>query len=380
MQCFPVYAPINPVQPLSATDAISPAWAHTRRLLLSPMRWQTLLKIGLVAAFAGVGNANFNINNFNGMNPANAGSGKMPTMPPMHLPALAAMASVILAIVFVLFLLWLAFFYLSSRLQFVLFDVVLRRDTVIGPSWQRYGPATWRWMGLRLLLTLAGLLLMLPILIPAVLTFIHAIHSGQDAQTNFAAIFAAFLALLAASMLVALLLLVCQLLLHSFGLPSMALEATPLGETVARVVRLMRAEPLQVFLFILMHVLLRIAIAIAVGIVIILCALIVLIPFGILGAILWGALHSGPAGAKAVMWCGIAILAIAYLAIFLIASFMCSGVTGTFFQAYSIYFLAGRYPLLGDILGPLPEPAPMPFYYPPPPPFNPGPPPAPTIL
>jgi hypothetical protein len=364
------------MQPLSATDAISPAWDHTRRLLFSPLRWQTLLKIGLVAAFAGVGNANFNFNSFSGMNPGNAGSGKMPTIPSMHLPALAAMASVILAIVFVVFFVWLAFFYLSSRLQFVLFDVVLRRDTIIGPSWSRYGPATWRWMGLRLLLALGGLLLMLPILIPAVLTLIHAFHSGQDAQTNFGALFGALLAIFAASLLVALLLLVCQLLLHSFGLPSMALEATPLGETVARVIRLMRAEPLQVFLFIVMHVLMRIAIAIGLGIAFVLCALIVLIPFGILGAILWAALHSG---AQAVMWCGIAILAVAYIAIFFIAAFMCNGVTGTFFQAYSIYFLAGRYPLLGEILQPIPEPAPMPFYYPPPPAFNPGPPPAPTV-
>jgi hypothetical protein len=367
------------MQPLSAIDAISPAWVHTRRLLFSPLRWQTLLKIGLVAAFAGVGNANFNFNGFNGMNPANAGSGKMPTMPHMHLPALAAMASVILAIVFVVFIVWLAFFYLSSRLQFVLFDVVLRRDTIIGTSWRRYGPATWRWMGLRLLLTLAGLLLMLPILIPAGLTFIHAIHSGQGAQTNFGALFAAFLALLAASVLVVLVLLVCQLLLHSFGLPSMALEATPLRETVARVLRLLRAEPMQVFLFIVMQVVLRIAIGIGIGIVFLIGALIALIPFGILGGILWAALHSGPVGVKAVMWCGIAILAIAYVAIFLVASFMCAGITGSFFQAYSIYFLAGRYPLLGEILQPLPEPAPMPFYYPPPP-FNPGPPPAPTTL
>jgi hypothetical protein len=53
------------MQPLSAIDAISPAWDHTRKLLLNPMRWQTLLKVGLVAAFAGTGSFNFNSSNFN---------------------------------------------------------------------------------------------------------------------------------------------------------------------------------------------------------------------------------------------------------------------------------------------------------------------------
>src|ERR1700679_208435 len=101
------------MQTLSAVDAISPAWDHTRKLLLSPIRWQTLLKIGIVAFFAeGAGNS------------FRSGSNRMGSGNhwPMHFPAIIAVASLIVLIGFVALLLALAFFYLSSRLQFVLFD------------------------------------------------------------------------------------------------------------------------------------------------------------------------------------------------------------------------------------------------------------------
>jgi hypothetical protein len=354
------------MQPLSAIDAISPAWDHTRKLLFSPLRWQTLLKIGLVAAFAGAGGSGFNYNNFNGFNPGSShGSGTTPHWPAMHLPAIAAMASIVAIVCVVVLIIWFAFFYLASRLQFVLFDVVLRRDTTIGPIWSRYGAATWRWMGLKLLLSLASLILILPVLIPVILSFIHAFKNANG-QPNFGLLLAGFFASFAILLLVALVTGICSLLLYCFGLPSMALEGTPLHVTVTRVIRLVRAEPLQVFLFILMRIVLAIVAAICVAIPFVIGALILAIPIGGIGGVLWMTMHSGPASVKAVMWFGIVLLAVVYLVIFFAVSFMCSGVTGTFFQAYALYFLGGRYPLLGEILQPLPPQPPLPYFYPPP--------------
>jgi len=365
------------MQPLSAIDAISPAWDHTRKLLLSPMRWQTLLKIGVVAFFAGAGGGSFSSGNGSGFHPGSSG-GSSPHWPAMHLPALAAIASLIVVIGVVLLILWFAFFYLSSRLQFVLFDVVLRRDTTIGPIWSRFGPATWRWMGLKLLLSLAALLVLLPVLIPIVTGVIHAISQGHAAPANFAALLAGLFASFALIFLVVIVLSLCSLLLYCFGLPSMALEATPLRETFARVLRLVRAEPLQVFIFVVMRIVLQIAFAIGIGIAFFLGALVLLIPFGAIGGILWALLHSGPTAVKVFMGLGIAILAIVYAAIVLAAGLMCSSVVGTFFQAYSLYFLGGRYPLLGEILHPTPLPPPQGAFYPPA--FNPAPPPEPSAL
>jgi hypothetical protein len=345
------------MQPLSAIDAISPAWDHTRKLLLEPMRWKTLLKIGLVAAFAGVGSGSFNSSNFNH-------PGAIPHSP-WHFPAIALVASVLLFAGIVVLVIWLAFFYLSSRLQFVLLDVVLRRDTTIGPAWNRFGPATWRWMGLRFLYALAALVLLLPILIPAGIAAIHNFPKDGATPPDFASLMGTFFAFIGAMVLVAMVVAIGHLLLHDFGLPSMALEGTSLQETVMRVIRLIRAEPLQILIFIVMKVIIRLVAGIAIGIAFAIGALILLIPFGGLGGILWAALHKGGGAFLVAMWFLIALLTFAYLAIMLIAAFMCVGITGTFFQAYALYFLGGHYPLLGEILQPAPVPTPPGFFYPP---------------
>lgn len=350
------------MQLLSAIDAISPAWDHTRKLLLNPVRWRTLLKVGLVAAFAGTGSFNFNSSNFN--RPGGVSHA------PLHLPAIAALASLFFVIGIVVLVVWFAFFYLSSRLQFVLFDLVLRRQTTIGPIWNRFGPATWRWMGLRFLFSLAAMILFLPILIPAVLGLIHSFPKG-GAPPDIGTFFGVFAAFFGAILLIAIVIGIGHLLLHDFGLPSMALEGTPLAETVTRVFRLMRAEPLQIFLFVVMRVVLQIAVAIGSFIAFFVGAVFLLVPFGALGGILYAGLHNAGSGARVGMWLMIALLTLAYAAVILVAAFMLASIIGTFFQAYALYFLGGRYPLLGEILQPTPEPPPMFYYQPVPPPLTP---------
>ena len=72
-------------------------------------------------------------------------------------------------------LIGLVLFYLSSRLQFTIFHIVLRSETTVAPIWHRYGPATWRWIGLKLLFFFGAVLCLSPILVPAIFYFIHAI-------------------------------------------------------------------------------------------------------------------------------------------------------------------------------------------------------------
>ena len=348
------------MQPLSAIDAISPAWDQTRKLLLSPMRWQTLLKIGLVAAFASTGGFSFNSSSFN-----------RPTgipHPPLHLPAIAALATIFVVIGVVVLAIVFAFFYLSCRLQFVLFDLVLRRETTIAPIWNRFGPATWRWMGLRFFYSLGALVLLSPILIPVILAFIHTMPKAGTTP-NLGAFLAVFAAFFGVILLAAIVIGVGELLLHDFGLPSMALEGTPLRETVTRVLRLMRAEPLQVFLFVIMRVVLQLVVAVGTFFAFFAAAVFLLVPFGGLAGILYAGLHGAGTGARGGMWIMIAMLALAFAAVILIAMFMVCGITGTFFQAYALYFVGGRYPLLGEILQPTREPPPTVFYQPAPPPM-----------
>jgi hypothetical protein len=286
------------------------------------------------------------------------------------LPAIAALAALLVVVGIVVVIIGLAFFYLSSRLQFVMFDLVLRRQTTISPIWNRVGPATWRWMGLRFLFSLGVLVLFSPVLIPAIIAFIHSVPKSGTAPDvgAFLGVFAAFFG---AILLVAIVIGIGHLLLHDFGLPSMALEGTPLLETVTRVLRLMRAEPLQVLLFVVMRIVLHIAVAIGTFLAFFAGAAFLLVPFGGLGGILYAGLHNAGSGARVGMWLMIALLALAYAAVIVIAAFMLASIIGTFFQAYAIYFLGGRYPLLGEILQPTPEPPPTFYYQPAPPPLPP---------
>lgn len=358
------------MQPLSAIDAIAPAWEHTRQLLFAPRRWQLLLKIGLVAAFAqtGSGGGSYNnLGNHSGLHPH-----------PMHLPALAALATLFLVIGFIAFLIALAFFYLGCRLQFVLLDIVLRRDTTVGPIWRRYGPATWRWMGLRILFIAVALICVSPILVPAVIQLVHAVTAARAAaEPDLITFLGPVFGFVASIFLAAIAIGIGSTLLHDFGLPSMALESTSLGETVARVGRLIRAEPWQILLFLVMKFLLRLVAGIAVFVALMIGFLILLIPFGGVGGVLFATLHHSGTGGVVFMWFAIVLLALAYVALFFVAAFMATGIVETFFQAYALYFLGGRYPLLGDILLPTPlPPAGLPFV---PPTFSPTPPTGPAL-
>ena len=354
------------MRPLSAIDAISPAWNHTRRLLLTPRSWRLLLKIGAVAFFANMGGCNFSS--------SYPGRGHMPGLSPAIAASMLAIAFVVGGVVL---LFTLAFFYLSSRLQFVLFEVVLRRDTTIAPIWRRYGRATWHWMGLQLAFFVTALLCVAPFLIPVILHFVHSVHSEANVEgQNFGAFFLAILGFILVIFLILIVFAAAYTLLRDFGLPSMALEGTPLTETVRRIVNLIRAEPGQVLLYLFMRFMLAIAGAIIFEFALVFGLLIVLIPLGGVAAVLWVALHHAGFAGHAFMVVGWVMLGIIFLVLLFVACIIMFGYLYTFLQAYALYFLGGRYPLVGGYLEPLlPQPVyaypgvPQ-GYYPPTPPVE----------
>ena len=335
--------------PLSATDAITPAWQHTRRLLLGPRDPALFLKIAAVAFFAEVLSSTFSFSP-----PFHSGHATGGGLPPAF--PVAILAAIFVGAI-VAFLIGLVFFYLSSRLQFTIFHIVLRSETFVAPIWRRYGPATWRWMGLKILLFLCALACLLPILVPAVLVFIGGIvqqtHGDHSHILGFIFSVLAFVLLL---ILFALALAVATILLRDFGLPSMALEGTPLRETVRRVIGLARAEPGQVTLYILLRFCLATAGALIAQVLIGILALIVGAPLGGLGYGLWAALHTGDAATRATMIAGWVILALALLTVVITAAISLFGYLFTFLQAYAIFFLGGRYPLMGQLLTEPPAP------------------------
>ena len=333
------------MRPLSAIDAIAPAWNHTRRLLLTPRSWRLLLKIGAVAFFAQI----------NGCNPRFSTGPHLPNLPHALTAAFFTFAVLISIVACVLAL---AFFYFGSRLQFVLFEVVLRRDTTVAPIWQRYGRATWHWIGLKLAFFAVALLCVAPVLIPVGLRFYHATRSmnasaAEGASPHLAAFFLSLLGFIGAFFLILLVIGIFYTLLHDFGLPSMALEGTPLPETVRRIVNLVRAEPGQILLYLFMRFVLAFAGAVIFEFALVFGLLIALIPLGGIAGILWVALHHASFVGHAFMITGWVVLGGIFLVLLIVACIMGSGYLYTFLQAYALYFLGGRYPLVGGYLEPL---------------------------
>jgi hypothetical protein len=344
------------LRPLSAVDAISPAWDHTRRLLFTRRDWRTLLKIGAVAFFAEVGGCNGSYNNLGHHIPARSSA-----IVAAILAAAVLFSIIALVIAF-------AFFYLRSRLQFVLFDVVLRSDTTVAPIWRRYGGVTVRWMLLKFLFWLAALACMAPVLVPFIL---HVIRSGATHSNgeiaNPAAFIMSILGFVLLIILFVIVIAICYVLLRDFGLPSMAVENAPMSVTVQRVFRLVRLEPGQIALYILMLVVLRIAGNIVCSIALAFATLIALVPLGGAGLVLWLSLRHADTAGYFAMYAGLVVLALLLVAFILIAAIMLFGYMFTFFQAYTLYFLGGRYPMLGAYLQPPPDwtPPPAPSFAPP---------------
>jgi hypothetical protein len=339
------------MQRLSATGAISPAWHHVRKLLWTPPNWRNLLKIGAVAVFSQISGCSF--------------SGKLPPGASNHAtpPVQAAMAVALLGIGLLLIAVALGMFYLSSRLQFVLFEAVLKQETVIAPIWRRYGRVTWRWIGLKVAFLLAVLICAAPVLVPVVLHFVRSIPAFGAGQATAVPFFFTILTFIAAIFCLVLLITAAYWLLLDFGLPSMALEDAGIGETLRRLWSLLSAEPAQTLFYLFMKFLLAIAGAIANYFTLIASTLILLIPLGGASIGLWlGLRHSGIVG-HLLMVGGWIVAGLILLAAMAGVGIIAFGFLLTFLQAYAIYFLGGRYPLLGEILDPTPG---RPFTPPPP--------------
>ena len=198
---------------------------------------------------------------------------------------MATLLAFIVLISILVLLVGLVLFYISSRLQFVLFDVVLRSDTIVAPIWRRYGAVTWRWMQLKFLFFIATLLCLAPVVVPMVIHIIRATANSSDGQlADPASFIVSIIGFVFLILLFVLIIGICYVLVRDFGLPSMALENAPMSVTIQRVLRLVQAEPGQVALYLLLLLLLRIAGGIIAYIVLFFAALLAAIPFG--GAVL----------------------------------------------------------------------------------------------
>jgi hypothetical protein len=123
-------------------------------------------------------------------------------------------------------------------------------------------------------------------------------------------------------------------------------------------------------LYVLMRFLLGIAGSFAAYFVLLIGALVALIPLGGAALFAWLSLRHADFAGHVIMIAAWVVLGFVFLVLLMIAAIMIMGYVFTFLQAYALYFLGGRYPLVGAYLDPfLPPPYPysdgQPMYPPP---------------
>jgi hypothetical protein len=350
--------------PLSAIDAISPAFQHARQQLMQPFRASQWAKLGLVGLLAGEMSS--------GGGGCNPGAFQMPT-PPNHSQRFleagfagvspAIYASLIAILVVTGLVLMVLFLYANSVMRFVLFDSVVAKQCRIWESWtRRQGPGRryFVWQILLMLSWIVGLTILIGI--PA--GFAFAVGWLKAPKEHLIPLILGGMALF----FVVAVFVIAQLLVHvmskDFVVPQMALEGISAIEGWRRLLPQIKAEKGGYAAYIGMKIVMAIGAAVVLGIVSAIVMLLFLIPVGGLGAV---AVIAGMAAGLtwnlytitlAVVAGSIAIFTILYVLS------LVSVPAVVFFPAYSIHFFASRYPALDALLRPTPPP---PVFSPPPP-------------
>ena len=347
--------------PLSATDAMGPAFEHTKKQLFRPFRlgqWTRLALVGLLAgemASGGGGGGSPNI--------------KVPAggHPPHHIPGLphidpALIVTLAITIGFLVLLLWLLFIYINSRMRFVLFDSVIAKCCSIRQMWRARATEALRyfvWQIVFSLVAFAGFVVVIGI--PALIAFLLGWFSPPSQHVGrliLGGIFVFFL------FMVYLIAIACvHVFTKDFVVPQMALEQISAFEGWRRLLPMLRSEKIGYAGYAGMKLVLALGAAFAVTIAAVILFLILLIPLGGLGVLAFLlAKSAGMVLTWNVLTVTVAVVAGCAVLFFLFyAVALISVPVIVFFPAYSIYFFASRYhPLANVVYPPSPPIAPVP--------------------
>ena len=360
----------------SAAEAISPALARTKLLLFTPFRWGRTWKLGMTAYLSFVGTIYLPI--FLVYMAAAPMVGKIAGRTAEWLVITAALCvTVLYTIVFVL----------CSRLQFAFFDITLNRGEFVALAWRKYGGIAGRWTWIKIGV---GVLAVLLVAAPAITVargmigaFEHLAAITKDLQPGapmppeMFSIMAAFYGAYFGFLLLIGIYYLAVTTFSAFMVPSMALESMTPRAAMQRFFQFVKLETSEFFVFVLIRLGIGLvayfAGAFAYEFVLLFLVAIIGLVFFLIGLLL----HAVGVSVGVL----IAIAAIVGIPAFIALNFYIMGlVMGsvfTFFEAHTLYFLGGRYPMLGALLE---QSTPPPLAWPPAPTFAdpPAPPPVPT--
>jgi hypothetical protein len=339
--------------PVSAVDSISPAFQHTKTQLFRPFSLGQWSRLALVGLFAGElssgGGCNFNY-------PAHTAPAHRQYLL-MNPPNWAVLGPLLILLVFAVPVLWLLFLYINSRMRFILFDSLISKRCEIRRMWrERRDPAFqyFVWQIVFLLVMLGSMAVLIGI--PAFGAFLLGWFSAPREHLvplvlGGILLFFIFLGWLLTSLFV-------HVFTKDFVVPQMALENLSAFDGWRRLWQMLQVEKGAYAGYAGMKLVMAIGAAFAIGIAAVIVIIILLVPFGGLGAIT--ILMGRTAGLtwNAVTITLVIVAGCVLLLMILYAVSLVSVPVMVFFPAYSIYFFAARYPQLGNVLYPPAPPAP----------------------
>ena len=343
--------------PLSAVDSVTPAIEHAKAQLFRPLRLGQWSRLALVGLFAGEMSSGGGCNSGNFQIPSHTNTGQreflMNTFPDPRV-----LVPLLIVLLITVPILWLLFMYLSSRMRFVLFDSVIAKRCEIRRMWRQRGEPAMRyflWQIVLSIVTLAGIAVIVGV--PALFAF--ALGWFTEPRSHLAGLILVGILVFFVFMSWMVLAILAHVFTKDFVVPQMALEGISAFEGWSRLWKMLQSEKGRYAGYAGMKLLLSIAAGILIGIMALILIVVLLVPIGGLGAIT--VLAGGGAG---LTWNVFTItLAVVAGCIFLLVLFyavsMISVPAIVFFPAYSIYFFAGRYPMLERLIYPQPPAPPV---------------------
>jgi hypothetical protein len=332
------------MQILSALDAISPAFARTKLVLFTPFRKGRTWKLAVTAYLSVMGTL------------------FLPFMlialffiPLVRKMAGSSAVTILIGVSITLTLIYLLVFWLCSHLRFAFFDIVLNRGQFVAPAWRKYGSQAFQWTAFKVALcTLVTAAVAAP-MSAAIHHFVDSVAALQFAPGQkpppemMNAIFAGYAAFFLIYLGMGVFFWLSSLL-SDFIVPSLALEDTTLVVAFQRLGQLIRREPGQFTLYAVLKLGLALSGYVAQMIVFYAAFLIAVVGVGLVALIIGLILHAIGVSMTVLTVLGVIVGMAVYLMLCFYAMPIAIGTVMTFLEAYALYFLGGRYPLLGERL------------------------------
>ena len=331
---------------LNCTEAVTPALARTKLLLFTPFRWGRTWKLSITAYLSFAGTVFFPI-----MLLYLAG------IPLLRGRAPAGMVWILVGAVAGITAVYSVIFLLCSRLQFAFFAIALNRGQFVAPAWRKYGHISWQWT---LVKVAAGLIFVALCVGPCIAwghelvnIFVALSQTSQPGQMPPAptlAMMGAFYGFYFIALFVGGTYYLVMSTLSSFLVPSMALEGMGPRAAFARFTAFVRRETGAFLAFLGLRLAMSVAGYFCLTIALELTMLLIVVVVGGTGALIGLGLHAAGVPSTLLIAAAVVLGFGLLLAIWIYVFPLFAGPYFTFFEAHTLYFLGGRYPMLGELL------------------------------